>query len=115
MVDAAAIMALMRGLHLAAALSLLGTAGFIVWMLPAAGMGPIVLRRRLVRVWWISGVVSVAAGLGWFTLQAAAIAGADSAAAAWAALPVVAAHTRFGTTLMIRLALLLVATGLGMA
>ena len=108
-------MAAMRGLHLAAALSLLGTAGFLAWMLPAAGAGPVVLRRRLVRVWWVSGVVSVAAGLGWFVLQAAAIAGADSLSAVWAALPVVAAHTRFGTTLMMRLALLLVATGLGVS
>ncbi len=115
MIDSAGIMVLMRGLHLAAALSLLGTAGFLAWMLPAAGVEPVALRRRLVRVWWVSGSVSVAAGLGWFTLQAAAIAGADSAATVWAALPVVAAHTRFGTTLIIRLALLLIATGLGVA
>jgi putative copper export protein/mono/diheme cytochrome c family protein len=115
MADAATIMALMRGLHLAATLSLLGTAGFLAWMLPAAGGVPAALRRRLGRVWWVSGVVSVAAGLGWLTLQAAAIAGANDAAAVWAALPVVATHTRFGTTLMLRLALLLVATGLGVA
>jgi putative copper export protein/mono/diheme cytochrome c family protein len=115
MIDAAPIMALMRGLHLAATLSLLGTAGFIAWVLPAGGRAPALLYRHLVRVWWVSGAVSVAAGLAWFTLQAAAIAGADSAAAVWAAQPVVAAHTRFGTTLMMRLALVLIATGLGMA
>jgi putative copper export protein/mono/diheme cytochrome c family protein len=99
---------------LAATLSLLGTAGFLAWMLPAAGGVPAVLRCRLMRVWWVSGVVGLAAGLGWFVLQAAAIAGADNVAAVWAALPVVALHTRFGTTLMTRLMLLLIATGFGM-
>ncbi|HEY4044128.1 MAG TPA: CopD family protein, partial [Rhodopila sp.] len=50
------------------------------------------------------------AGLAWFTLQSAAIAGAGDAAETWAALPVVAEHTRYGTTLMVRLGLLLLAT-----
>jgi putative copper export protein/mono/diheme cytochrome c family protein len=107
------IMALVRGLHLAATLSLLGTAGFMAWILPAAGSIPAGLRRRLIRLWRISGMISLLAGVTWFTLQAGAIAGAGSAAELWAALPIVAAHTRFGTILLVRLVLVLGATTLG--
>ena len=110
MISAATTMALVRGLHLAATLSLLGTAGFLAWILPAGGVTPDTLHRRLVRLWWISGSVALLAGLAWFTLQSAAIAGADNVSDLLAALPVVAEHTRYGTTLMLRLALLLVAT-----
>jgi putative copper export protein/mono/diheme cytochrome c family protein len=114
MFDTATIMAMARGLHVAAMLSLLGTAGFMAWMLPVAGVPPDLLRRRLVRLWWISGGVALVAGGVWFVLQAAAIAGAEDAADLWAALPVVAEHTRYGHTLMLRLALLLIATLLGL-
>jgi putative copper export protein/mono/diheme cytochrome c family protein len=110
MIDLATMMALVRGLHLAATVSLLGTAGFIAWMLPAAGAVPHRLRRALLRLWWVSGAVAVLAGGAWFTMQSAAIAGSDSLADLRDALPVVAAHTRFGGVLMTRLALLLVAT-----
>jgi putative copper export protein/mono/diheme cytochrome c family protein len=115
MTDTATVMALLRGLHLAAMLSLLGTAGFLAWMLPAVGPIPGSLRRRLIRLWWISGGVALLAGIAWFTLQAADLAGADNAFDLRAALPVVAQHTRYGSTMMARLALLLVATVLGIA
>jgi putative copper export protein/mono/diheme cytochrome c family protein len=115
MVDAASIMAGMRGLHLAATVSLLGTVAFVAWILPAAGSVPTELRRRLIHVWWVSGTVALLAGLAWFTLQAAAIDGASTVAETWAALPLVAAHTRYGSILMVRLGLLLVATALGLA
>src|ERR1700761_5297800 len=111
----ATIMALMRGLHMAAIISLLGTTGFLTWVLPGAGPPPGELRRRLVRVWWVSGLAALLAGVGWFVLQAAAIAGAEHASDLWAALPVVAEHTRYGNMLVLRLALLLVATLLGLA
>ena len=110
MISVATTMALVRGLHLAATLSLLGTAGFLAWILPAAGVTPDPLDRRLVWVWWISGSVALLAGLAWFALQSAAIAGADNLSNLLEALPVVAEHTRYGTTLMLRLALLLVGT-----
>ena len=113
MISAATTMALVRGLHLAATLSLLGTAGFLAWILPAGGATPDRLHRRLVRLWWISGSVALLAGLVWFTLQSAAIAGADDVSDLLEALPVVAEHTRYGTTLVLRLALLLVATLVG--
>ncbi len=106
----ATIMAAVRGLHLAATLSLLGTVGFIAWILPVASDVPDVLRRRLTRLWWISGSVAVLAGAGWFVVQASAIAGAGDLSDLLHALPVVAAHTRYGNVLMVRLALLIVAT-----
>ena len=39
MIDADTLLALLRGLHLAATLSLLGVVGFIAWLLPAAAAG----------------------------------------------------------------------------
>jgi putative copper export protein/mono/diheme cytochrome c family protein len=110
MIDLATIMAMVRGLHLAAALSLLGTVGFIAWMLPGAGETPERLCRRLTRLWWISGVVALLAGMAWFAIQSAVIAGAETWSDGLDALPVVAMHTRYGNTLMVRLGLLLVAT-----
>ncbi len=115
MIGAATTMALVRGLHLAATLSLLGTVGFIALILPVGGATPDMLHRRLVRLWWISGAVALLAGLVWFTLQSAAIAGTDNVSDLLAALPLVAGHTRYGLTLMLRLALLLVATLAGVA
>lgn len=112
MSDLPSIMALVRGLHLAATLSLLGSAGFIVWSLPAAGPPPDALHRRLSRVVRISGLIAVVAGAVWFTLQSAAIAGAEDLSDLWDALPVVALQTRYGNILLVRLGLLLVATAL---
>lgn len=100
----------MRGLHLAAALSLLGGAGFSAWILPAARIVPDRLRLVLSRLRWISGLLALLAGAAWLTLQAATIAGADTLPDVWDALPVVAEHTRYGNMLMLRLGLLLVAT-----
>jgi putative copper export protein/mono/diheme cytochrome c family protein len=110
MISLATVMAMMRGLHLAACLSLLGTVGFVVWMLRAAGEAPVVLRRRLTRLGWISGLVALLAGAAWFTLQSAAIADAGTLSDLADALPVVALHTRFGNVLLVRLGLLAVAT-----
>lgn len=107
MIDADILAALMRGLHLAATLSLLGTAGFRAWILP--GEAPPALHRRLMRLWWMNGAVALLAGSAWFTLQAALVAGAQNASDVWAALPAVATHTRYGTMLVLRLTLLLAA------
>ena len=107
------IMALMRGLHLAASLSLLGAAGFSAWILPAARAVPNTLRLILSRLRWVSGALALLAGAAWFTIQAAAIAGADTLPETWQALPVVAEHTRYGTMLTLRLGLLVVATLVG--
>lgn len=115
MISLASIMALVRALHLAAMLSLLGTAGFIAWILPAAATVSDLLQRRLRRLWWISGLVAVLAGVVWFALQSAAIAGADSLSDLLDAIPVVAEHTRYGNVVMVRLGLLLVATIVALA
>jgi putative copper export protein/mono/diheme cytochrome c family protein len=110
MVDLATAMALARFLHLAATLSLLGTVGFTALILPAAGSVPDPLHRRLVRLWWISGLLALLAGVVWFTLQAAAIAGAETWSDLRDALPLVAGQTRYGHTMLARLLLLLPAT-----
>jgi putative copper export protein/mono/diheme cytochrome c family protein len=115
MITLATMMAVARGLHLAATLSLLGTVGFIAWMLPAAGMVPDRLRRGLGRLWRVSGLVALLAGGAWFILQSAAIADADSLSDLADAIPVVAAHTRYGNTLLLRLGLLAAATLLSLA
>jgi putative copper export protein/mono/diheme cytochrome c family protein len=115
MTEAATVMVLMRSLHLAAMVSLLGTVAFLTWMLPAAASASVHLRVRLVRLWWMSGALAVLAGGAWFALQAASIAGAADATEVLAALAPVAWHTRFGTMLMLRLALLLLATCAGLA
>jgi putative copper export protein/mono/diheme cytochrome c family protein len=111
MIEPPGILALTRGLHLAAMLSLLGSAGFITWTLPAAAEAPERLRRRLNGLLWLSGLVAILAGAAWFTLQSAAIAGADDLSDLGDALPVVAMHTRYGNILLARLGLLAVATG----
>jgi putative copper export protein/mono/diheme cytochrome c family protein len=104
------IVALLRGLHLAATLSLLGTVGFLAFTLPAASEVPDALRRRLTRLWRASGLIAVLAGVGWFVIQSAVIAGADSLSDLLDAVPVVALHTRYGNVLLVRLGLLAVAS-----
>ena len=110
MITLATVMAMVRGLHLAATLSLLGTVGFIAWMLPAASAAPDSLRRPLFRLWWVSGMIALLAGAVWFIMQSATIAGADNLSDVLAALPLVAEHTRYGNTMLARLGLVLVAT-----
>lgn len=110
MISLATWTAVLRGLHLAASLSLLGTVGFIGWMLPAAVNLTHTLRRRLTRLWWASGLIALLAGGVWFILQAAAIAGAETLADLRDALPLVALDTRFGNVVLTRLGLLAVAS-----
>ncbi|WP_158932821.1 CopD family protein [Acidisphaera sp. S103] len=110
MVDLATTMALVRGLHLAATLSLLGTVGFLLWMLPSGPAVPRALHRWLTRLWWVSGLIALLAGVAWFVLQSAAIAGAETWSDLRDALPVVALHTRYGNTMLVRLGLVLAAT-----
>lgn len=103
MIDLATATAAFRGLHLAATLSLLGAAGFVACVLPAGAYGA--LRVRVLRTMWMSGLVALAAGLAWFVLEAAVIAGAASLADLFDAVPVVAWHTRFGNVVLARLVL----------
>jgi putative copper export protein/mono/diheme cytochrome c family protein len=102
-------MALLRGIHLAAMLSMLGTQAFLAWVAPAAGTRNEVLSGRLVRLWRFSGIVAVLAGAVWLVMEAQAISGAGTWADLRDALPVVMGQTRFGKVVSARLALLLVA------
>ena len=52
--------------------------------------------------------------MAWFTIQSAAIADADTLSDLLDALPVVAMHTRYGNTVLVRLGLVLVATMLAL-
>ncbi len=110
MTDQATLLALLRGLHLAATLSLLGTAGFIAWLLPGAGADGQAISPRLVRLCRISGIVALLTLMAWFVLQAAVIAGAADLHQVGAALPIVAKQTRYGGAMVARGGLLLLAS-----
>ncbi len=110
MPDQTTILAVLRGLHLAASLSLLGGVGFLAWVLPAAGPDGQPLQTPLIRLARVSGVAALLSGLGWFALQAAVIAGADTLRGLSDVLPVVAEHTRYGQVMLVRCGLLVLAT-----
>ncbi|HXT78765.1 MAG TPA: CopD family protein [Acetobacteraceae bacterium] len=99
-----------RSLHMAAMLSLLGVTVFSAAVLPAAlNIEPSAtgaLHRRLLRLSRFSGVLALLSGVCWLVAQAAAIAGSHTLADLASAVPVVALHTRFGQSALVRLALL---------
>ena len=104
--------ALLRGIHVAALISLSGTLAFLVLVAPtslaeAVGKAPL-LRRRLLRVAGISAACAFLSGVAWLTTETAVIAGADGVAMTLRALPAVAFHTQFGHWLVARDVLLLV-------
>jgi len=108
-------LALCRGLHVAALLSALG--GLLLTAVvarPAIAGWPEapLLRRRLGWLIAVSLLVALAAGIGWGLGSAASIADADSLAETLAAVPPVVAQTRFGTLLLVRLGLLVLALAL---
>jgi putative copper export protein len=110
MADHGTLLAVLRGLHMAATLSLLGTAGFILWVLPATGQDGADLLPRLVRLCRFSGIAALLLLAVWFVLQTAIIADAADLAEVTAALPLVVQHTRYGNVILSRLGLLLIAT-----
>ncbi|HYZ21269.1 MAG TPA: CopD family protein [Rhodopila sp.] len=105
--EAPPVIAVLRALHVAAMLSLLGTQACTIVIVRAA---PDRLGRTLRRTALASGVLALLAGAAWLVLEAGAIAGATTFADLRDALPVVAAHTRFGRIVTVRLLLLLLAT-----
>lgn len=98
------VLPLLRGLHLAALLSLLGGAVFQGWLLPADAAS-----RRVAGVCRASLWAALLSGGVWLCCQGDLSAGNESVGAWIAALPVVALHTRFGLALVVRSALLAVA------
>ena len=101
------VVSLLRGLHVAATVSLAGTLLFLVAVLPTAPASDVIRgRRSLVRLARISAAVSLVLGIAWLTLESANIADANSVALTLQALPVVAWQTQFGQWLLIRFGLL---------
>src|SRR5258708_23076842 len=100
------VVALLRGVHVTALMSLFGTVVFVVLVGPS-GMSecPVdapILRRRLQRLACISAVVALLFGIAWLTVESAVIAGANSFASTLHALTVVAWQTQFGRWILIR-------------
>jgi putative copper export protein/mono/diheme cytochrome c family protein len=99
------VASLLRGVHVAALVSLFGTLLFTAVVLPA-GSDCIPVRQTLHRLARLSALVGLIAGVTWLVVQTAAIADADGAAMALRAVPTVALHTQFGQWLALRLVLL---------
>lgn len=103
--------ALLRGLHLAALVSLLGALVFLTLVAPAAAVEAADeaprLRQSLLRLAGLSAALALIVGTAWLTADSAAIAGADGWAMAVQALPVVALQTQFGRWMLARGVLLL--------
>lgn len=95
-----------RGLHMAASFGVFGTPLLTVLLVPPDVPA---LHRALRRLAWGCLGVALAAGLAWFVLQSANMAGAESLGDLWPALPVVAQTTRFGHLLIGRCVVLLLA------
>ena len=109
--------ALLRGVHLAAQLSLFGTLVFAAIVAPAATSAAETTRLRalLLRLARASALCALLAGAAWLTVATAAIAGTSGVATTLHALPVVALKTQFGQWVLLRLALLIVVLALPLA
>jgi putative copper export protein/mono/diheme cytochrome c family protein len=102
------IVAVLRGVHLVALLSLFGTLLFLVVVAPAATTaGAIRSRLLLQRVARGSAACALLAGMAWLIVAGAAIAGTRGIAMTLHALPVVALQTQFGQWVLLRLGLLI--------
>ena len=97
---------LLRGVHVAALVSLFGTLLFAAAALPA-GSHTAQMRGLLRRLTLVSALAGLIAGIAWLMVQTAAIAGADSVAMTLHAVPTVALQTQFGHWLLLRLVLLI--------
>jgi putative copper resistance protein D len=107
------ILALLRGFHLAALLSLFGTLLSLALVAPVglrdAGAAAAPARRRLISLARWSGGVALLIGACWIVLQASVVAGVTTIGGTLHALVLVARDTQFGNLVLIRLALLLLA------
>ncbi len=104
-------LALVRGISVAACLSALGVIVFRLALVPPAlalADAPAALRwhRRWLRLLWASVAAALLAGALWLLLASGEMAGATGLGAMAAAVPIAVLHSRFGTVLVIRLALL---------
>ena len=106
--------ALTRGLHLVAILSLFGTL-LVAWLIKPAACGrdepiPARLDRELLLLVRGSAVLALTSAVAWLLLEAAEMAGAASLGEMLSATPIALFDTRFGQALMVRCAAVL-ATG----
>jgi putative copper export protein/mono/diheme cytochrome c family protein len=92
------LVATLRGLHVAALVSLFGT---LLFMLVIAN------HARLQRLARISAMCALLFGVAWLAVDAAAIADADSIASTLRAVPVVALQTQYGQWFVFRCVLLI--------
>ncbi len=95
---------LCRGVHIAGAFSGFGTFFFAATLLRGQKL------PGLKRLAWISLGVALLGGAGWFLLQTADFASAQSFSDVTAAIPIVAQDTRFGVLLLARTGGLILAT-----
>ena len=104
-------MALLRGTHVAALVSLFGTLVFLTLVVPSAMAEGTIdaprLRQRLLRVARFSTVCALIIGIAWLMVETVVIAGTDSVALTLHALPVIALQTQFGRWLLLRCIVLL--------
>ncbi len=106
------VVALLRGAHVAALVSLFGTLVFLTLVVPSAMTEATAdaphLRRLLLRLARTSAALAVIIGIAWLVVESAVIAGTGSVAMTLHAAPVVALQTQFGQWLLLRSVLLLV-------
>jgi putative copper export protein/mono/diheme cytochrome c family protein len=101
-------LALLRGIHVTALVSIFGTLVFLVLVaMSECTVEALVLRRRLLHLAIISAAVALIVEVGWLAVESAVIAGADTVAMTLHALTVVALRTQFGQWLLVRGVLLL--------
>ena len=104
------IVALLRGTHVAAVISLFGTLVFLALVAPSAtAEAPkdvYRLRQCLLHLSRVSGLCALIIGIAWLVMESAIIAGTDTIAMTLHAVPVVALRTQFGQWLLLRCVLL---------
>jgi putative copper export protein/mono/diheme cytochrome c family protein len=103
------VTALLRGIHLAAMLSLLGCLVFQRFVMPASER---TWQAIVTRIGFISGALAVVVGVGWLTAVSGTMAGAVDSQAMFDAMPLVARRTSFGHIVCLRLLLLVCAVSL---
>lgn len=96
--------ALLRGLHVAALLSLFGCLVLRRFVVPKGAVEPPLAAVDRITV--VSAVLALVAGGAWLAAVAGTIAGANGIASLLAAVPLVARHTNFGNFVCARLLLL---------
>ena len=106
------VVALLRGAHVAALVSLFGTLVLLTLVVPSAMAEAATeaprLRQRLLRVARFSTACALIIGIAWLVVETMVIAGVASVTLTLQALPVVALHTQFGRWLLLRCIVLVV-------